>query len=153
MSCYISTVETMVTYLDECKEMEIEVIPPHVNVSKSSFSLADENIVYGLVALKGVGEKVISQIIAERDRKGPFASVYDLTSRVKPDLVNRTVIEKLVEGGAFDGLGKPRSSMFAAIPDAIEEGKRVHAEKQAGQLSLFGSGSEPETEETLARSS
>ena len=147
MSCYISTVETMVTYLDECKEMEIEVIPPHVNVSKSSFSLADENIVYGLVALKGVGEKVISQIIAERDRKGPFASVYDLTSRVKPDLVNRTVIEKLVEGGAFDGLGKPRSSMFAAIPDAIEEGKRVHAEKQAGQLSLFGSGSEPETEE------
>ncbi len=147
MSCYISTVDTMVTYLDECKHMGIEVIPPNVNFSKSNFSLSGDQIVYGLVALKGVGEKVIDQIIKERDKNGPFSSLYDLTTRVKPELINKTVLEQLVNGGAFDALGQSRSTMVAAIGDALEEGKRVHAEKQAGQLSLFGSGSEPKAEE------
>ena len=147
MSCYISTVDTMVTYLEECKEMEIEVIPPNVNFSKSNFSLNQDRIVYGLVALKGVGEKVIDQIIAEREKGGPFSSLYDLTTRVKPDLVNKTVLEQLINGGAFDGLDQERQTMVAAIGDALEEGKRIHAEKQAGQLSLFGSGSEPTAEE------
>lgn len=147
MSCYISTVDTMVTYLDECKEMDIEVIPPHVNFSKSNFSLSEDKIVYGLVALKGVGEKVIDQILAERDKNGHFSSLYDLTTRVKPDMINKTVLEQLINGGAFDDLGQSRATLVAAIGDAIEEGKRIHAEKEAGQLSLFGESSEPQAEE------
>jgi len=147
MSCYISTVDTMVTYLEECKEMDIEVIPPHVNFSKSNFSLREDKVVYGLVAIKGVGEKVIAHILAERDRKGPFKSLYDLTTRVKPELINKKVLESLINGGAFDDLGQSRSTMTAAVGDALEEGKRIHAEREAGQLSLFGNGSEPEAEE------
>ena len=147
MSCYISTVDTMVTYLDECKRMGIEVIPPHVNESSSNFSLKGNKIVYGLVALKGVGERAIDAIVAERQSGGPYKSLFDLTSRVEPELVNKTVVEQLVSGGAFDGLGPERSRIHAAVKDAMEEGKRVHAERRAGQLSLFGSDSVPTVQE------
>ena len=147
MSCYISQVDTMVTYLEECKKLQIEVIPPHVNESKCNFSLKEDKIVYGLVALKGVGERAIDGIVAERNANGPYQSLFDLTSRVEPELVNKTVIEQLVSAGAFDGLGPDRSQLHAAVKDAIEEGKRVHAERRAGQLSLFGSNSIPTVQE------
>ncbi len=147
MSCYISQVDTMVTYLEECKRLEIDVIPPHVNESSSKFSLKGSQIVYGLVALKGVGERAIDAIIEERNASGPYKSLFDLTSRVEPELVNKTVVEQLVSAGAFDGLGPERSQIHAAVKDAIEEGKRVHAERRAGQLSLFGSGSAPTVHE------
>lgn len=147
MSCYISTVDTMVTYLDECKRMGIEVIPPHVNESSSNFSLKGNKIVYGLVALKGVGERAVDAIVAERQSNGPYKSLFDLTSRVEPELVNKTVVEQLVSAGAFDGLGPERSRIHAAVKDAMEEGKRVHAERRAGQLSLFGSDSAPVVQE------
>ncbi|MGE4620212.1 MAG: DNA polymerase III subunit alpha, partial [Planctomycetota bacterium] len=147
MSCYISTVDTMVSYLEECKRLAIEVIPPHVNHSDSNFSLQESKIVYGLVALKGVGERAVDAIVSEREAKGPYKSLFDLTSRVEPELVNKTVIEQLIAAGAFDGLGPERATLHAAVKDSIEEGKRIHAERRAGQLSLFGSSSAPEIQE------
>ncbi|MDE0960917.1 MAG: DNA polymerase III subunit alpha [Planctomycetota bacterium] len=147
MSCYISAVDQMITYLDECKRMGIEVLPPHVNQSSKNYSLMDGKIVYGLVALKGVGEKAIEAIIHQREKKGPFKNLFDLTSRVEPELVNKMVLEQLISAGAFDELGQSRAILHAAVKDAIEEGKRVHAERRAGQLSLFAANSEPAVQE------
>jgi DNA polymerase-3 subunit alpha len=86
----------------------IEVLPPHVNQSSKTYSLQDGKIVYGLVALKGVGEKAIEAIVQEREKKGPFKSLFDLTSRVEPELVNKMVLEQLISAGAFEGLGPIR---------------------------------------------
>jgi DNA polymerase-3 subunit alpha len=138
----------MVTYLDECKRLGIEVLPPHVNQSSKTYSLQDGKIVYGLVALKGVGEKAIEAIVQQREKKGPFKSLFDLTSRVEPELVNKMVLEQLISAGAFEGLGPSRSALHAAVKDAIEEGKRVHAERRAGQLSLFAADSAPTVQES-----
>ena len=148
MSCYISAVDQLVTYLDECKRLGIEVLPPHVNQSSKTFSLQDGKIVYGLVALKGVGEKAIEAIVQQREMKGRFKTLFDLTSRVEPELVNKMVLEQLINAGAFEGLGPSRSALHAAVKDAIEEGKRVHAERRAGQLSLFAADSAPTVEES-----
>jgi len=147
MSCYITAVDQMITYLDECKVLGLEVLPPHVNLSSNNFSLQDDKIVYGLVALKGVGERAIEAIIDQRERAGPFKTLFDLTSRVEPELVNKMVLEQLINAGAMDGLGPDRSSLFAAVKDSIEEGKRVHAERRAGQLSLFASDAAPTVQE------
>ena len=143
MSCYISQVDQMITYLDECARMGIEVLPPHVNRSSKNFSINDGNIVYGLVALKGVGERAIEAITADREENGPFSDLFDLTSRIAPELINKMVLEQLVCAGCFDGLGPERAVMHAAVKDAVEEGKRVHAERRAGQLNLFAENSEP----------
>lgn len=141
LSCYVTTVEQMVNYLDECKRLDIEVNPPDVNRSGKNFSVIERVIQYGLVAIKGVGEKAVEAIITERDKKGPFQSLFNLTSRVDPRQVNKTTLEQLVSAGAFDDLGPSRSRMHVAIKDAIDEGNRIHAERRAGQLSLFGGNS------------
>ena len=142
LSCHVTSVEKMVDYLEECKRLGIVVRPPHVNQSGKNFSVKDKVIQYGLVAIKGVGEKAVDGIIEERDSKGPFLSIFNLTSRVDPKQVNKTTLEQLVSAGAFDELGPSRSRMHVAVKDAIDEGNRIHAERRAGQLSLFQSSSD-----------
>jgi len=140
LSCHASAVEKMVEYLEEAHRLGIEVSPPSVNESGSNFTVRGGRIRYGLVALKGIGEKAVEAIIAERERGGPFRSVFDLAARVDLRAVNKTVVEQLISAGAFDGLGPSRARMHAAVKDAIEQGSRVQAERRAGQLSLFGGG-------------
>ncbi len=148
MSCYITTVEKMVEYIEEARRLEIEVRPPSVNDSGQNFTVRGEKIIYGLVALKGIGEKAVQAIIAERVRGGAYSSVYDLAARVDLKAVNKTVVEQLISSGAFDGLGPSRAQMHASVKGAIDEGSRVQAEKRAGQLSLFGGeGGEPQPSE------
>ncbi len=145
LSCHISAVEKMVEYLEEARRLGIEVSPPSVNQSGQNFTVREERIQYGLVALKGIGEKAVEAIISERDRGGPFLSIYDLAARVDLRAVNKTVLEQLIAAGALDSIGPSRAKMHAAVKDAIDEGSRSQADRRAGQLSLFGGpGTEPE---------
>ena len=138
LSCEINFVEKMVEYLAECKRMQIEVRPPDINDSGHNFTVRQGVIHYGLVAVKGVGEKAVEAILAERSKSGEFRSLFDFTERVDLRQVNKTVVEQLIRCGAFDKLGATRTRLLAAVKTAIEEGARVQAEKRAGQLSLFG---------------
>ena len=143
LSCEIALVEKMVEYLDECRQMGIVVHPPNINTSGNNFTVRDGEIHYGLVAIKGVGEKAVEAIVSERSANGEFTSIYDLTTRVDLRQVNKTTLEQLVRCGALDtvapqpGLGA-RAILLASVKDAIDEGNRVQAERRAGQLSLFG---------------
>jgi DNA polymerase-3 subunit alpha len=145
MSCYITTVDKMVEYVEEARRLGIEVLTPSVNASGHNFTVKDGRIIYGLVALKGVGSKAVEAILDERRKGGEFTSLFDLCARVDLKAVNKTVLEQLISAGALDGLGPSRARMSAAVKEAIDEGQRVQAEKRAGQLSLFGGeGGEPQ---------
>ena len=129
--------DKVIKNITECKEMGIEVLPPDVNESGTSFSVVREGIRFGLAAIKNVGGKAAEEIIRERDDAGSFSSIFDFCQRVDLHKVNKRVIESLVKAGAFDSTGVSRAKMAAAMEDAVETGQRVMRDKQQGQLSLF----------------
>ncbi|MCA8959014.1 MAG: DNA polymerase III subunit alpha [Planctomycetes bacterium] len=138
LSCEIANVEKMVEYLAESKRLGIAVRPPSINYSGHNFTVRGGEIHYGLVAVKGVGEKAVEEVLREREANGPYESLFDFTSRVDLKAVNKTTVEQLIRCGAFDEIGPSRSRMVAVVKDAMDRGNRIQAERRAGQLSLFG---------------
>ena len=124
-------------YIDECRQMGITVLPPDVNESESSFTVVGEQIRFGLVAIKNVGETAIQSILATRRGKGPFRSLFDFCERVDLRLVNKRVIESLIKCGAFDSLGAARAQLMAVADKAMEAGAGVQRERVHGQVSLL----------------
>ncbi len=129
-------------YVTECREMGIEVLPPDIARSRLDFSVEEDRIRFGLGAVKNVGEGAIESILAARRRLGGFRSLGEFCEHTDPRLVNKRVIESLVKAGAFDGLGASRAPLCAGV-DAILEAaaRRVH-EREIGQATLFGGGSD-----------
>ncbi|MEC9400198.1 MAG: DNA polymerase III subunit alpha, partial [Myxococcota bacterium] len=141
--------DKVVRFINEAKDMDIEVLPPDVNESQLDFSVTDGKIRFGLAAIKGVGAGVIEVIIEARE-DGPFKSLYDFCARVDLKKINKRTIEALVKCGAFDSVGpragstyigdhcEARARMFAAIPMAVDRGQKAQHDKAVGQSSLFG---------------
>lgn len=130
--------EKLVKYVNECREMGIEVLPPDVNGSGLDFTVEGGRIRFGLSAIKNVGESAIRSILEARSRRGRFGSLIDLCSEVDLRLVNKRVLEALVQSGAMDSIGPARSRLAAALDAAVEYGQKIRADREAGQGSLFG---------------
>lgn len=131
--------DKVVRYIEACKKMGIEVLPPSVNESYSEFSCAGENrIRFGLTAVKNVGSTAIESIIGARKKGGSFRSFSDFTERIDPRVCNRKVLESLIKCGAFDEFGSRRSQLMAMLDRALEVGSRAQKDRQRGQLSFFG---------------
>jgi len=133
-----ASTDKLVSYIAECRDMGIPVLPPDVNRSELDFTVEGEAIRFGLSAIKNVGEAAIRSVLEARARCGRFQSLHDLAAEVDPRLVNKRVIEALVLSGALDGLGARRSQLLAVLDEALEHGQRVREDRQAGQSSLFG---------------
>jgi len=129
--------DKLTLYINECKRMGIEVIPPDINRSTSNFTVIDGKICFGLAAIKNVGEVAISSIIEEREKRGSFTSIFDFCKRVDLRVVNKRVIESLIKCGALDCLGSYRSQNLAVIDQATEQGARAQKERETGQLSFL----------------
>ncbi len=143
--------DKVVRYIEACKKMGIEVLPPSVNESYSEFSCAGENrIRFGLTAVKNVGSTAIDSIISARKKAGAFHSFLDFTQRVDPRVCNRKVIESLIKCGAFDEFGHRRSQLMAMLDQALEVGSSAHKDRQRGQFSFFGGASDGSTGRGLA---
>ncbi|MBI2167519.1 MAG: DNA polymerase III subunit alpha [Candidatus Omnitrophica bacterium] len=131
--------DKVVRYIEACKKMGLEVLPPSVNESYSEFSCATENrIRFGLTAVKNVGTTAIESILKARKQGGPFRSFIDFTQRIDSRVVNRKVLESLIKCGAFDEFGCRRSQLMAQIDRALEVGSTLQRDRQRGQLSFFG---------------
>ncbi|MEA1964558.1 MAG: DNA polymerase III subunit alpha [Candidatus Aerophobetes bacterium] len=130
--------DKLTLYINECKRMGIEVIPPDINQSSSNFTVTDNKICFGLAAIKNVGETAISSIIEEREKRGNFTSAFDFCKRVDLRVVNKRVIESLIKCGAFSSVGGYRSQNLAVIDQAAEQGARAQKERETGQLSFLG---------------
>ncbi len=129
--------DKIVRYIDECRQMGITVLPPDVNESGSSFAVVGDQIRFGLVAIKNVGEAAIQSILATRRDKGPLGSIFDFCNRVDLRLVNKRVVESLIKCGAFDSLGRTRAELMAVVDKAMEGAAQSQRERIQGQGSLL----------------
>jgi DNA polymerase-3 subunit alpha len=131
--------DKVVMLIDECRDMHLEVLPPRVNMSDYRFTVADdETIVYGLGAIKGVGESAIESILDERRASGNFSDLFDFCRRVETRKVNRRVLEALIRAGALDELGSNRATLIAQVADALKSAEQHMRNDSIGMDDLFG---------------
>lgn len=143
--------ERLAIMLDECRRMEIPVLPPDVNESAMNFVPTDEGIRFGLAAIKNVGAGAAQSIVDGRVEDGPYVDLYKFCERLDLRAVNRRVVDALVAGGAADTLGGHRAQMSKALDVAMRNAQVVQEERGRGQFSLFGGDSSaPELEHQLA---
>jgi DNA polymerase III subunit alpha len=129
--------DKIVKYIEECRAMGIQVVPPDVNVSAVQFSVAGDTVRFGLAAIKNVGEAAMQSILKTRGAEGPFQTLEDFCARVDLRLVNRRVVESLIKAGAFDALGLTRAHLLATTDTALESGQRQQRDRAEGQGSFF----------------
>jgi DNA polymerase-3 subunit alpha len=138
LSSEIEDTSRMVVLIEDCRRRGVEVLPPDVNTSAADFRVRDGKVAVGLLAVKNVGAGTVEAILAERDRSGPFRSLFDFCERVESRAWNRRVLESLVQAGALDALPGHRAQKLAGLDQAIEHAQRVQGERARGQTSLFG---------------
>ncbi|MGP7733269.1 DNA polymerase III subunit alpha [Oceanimonas smirnovii] len=139
MTADMDNTDKVVTLVDECQRMGLTLSPPDVNTGRYRFTVnEDGHIVYGIGAIKGVGESPIESILAARERGGPFRDLFDFCNRVDLKKLNKRVMEKLILSGAMDKLGPHRASMMATLEEAMKAADQ-HAKAEAlGQGDMFG---------------
>jgi len=124
-------------FIDDMKRLGVTCLPPDLNASEAEFSVEpngdDHAVRYGLGALKGVGEKAMEDIVAEREANGRFTSLDDLAKRVDPRALNKRQVETLAAAGAFDSIDKNRAGVFAAAEMLLAEASRHRVSEASGQ--------------------
>jgi DNA polymerase-3 subunit alpha len=149
MSADIDNTDKIVTLVDECGNMGIDLLPPDVNAGQYKFTVNEQDqIVYGIGAVKGVGEGPIEAIIAARELGGEFSDLFDFCARLDLKKINKRVLEKLVKAGAMDSLGPKkiingkevpnRAVLFETLPEAIKAADQYAKAQAVGQNDLFG---------------
>jgi DNA polymerase-3 subunit alpha len=144
--------DKVVEYIDECRARGITVLAPDINASDKDFTPVyskdkkDKGVIrFGLVAVRGVGEKAVEAVIAERKKSGAFTSLYEFCERVDLRQVTRSTTEALVKCGAFSSIKAKRAQLVAILDRAVEMGQQSQQDKRAGQMSMFGAPTGGET--------
>ncbi|GFD88160.1 DNA-directed DNA polymerase [Tenacibaculum sp. KUL152] len=139
MSADMDNTDKIVTLVDECERMGIEILPPDLNAGKYKFTVDSEGrIVYGIGAIKGVGEGPIEAIIEARETQGAFKDLFDFCAKIDIKRVNKRVLEKLVLAGAMDNLGPHRATLMASLPEALAAAGQHAKAESFGQSDMFG---------------
>jgi len=163
----MASTEKVVEYIDECRRLVlpdgtkgVRVLPPDVNVSDKDFTPVYQEreapaakgnrkskaktqksiegvIRFGLMAVRGVGEKAVEAVIDERQKKGEFPSLYDFCERVDLKQITRATIEAFIKCGAFSGTGARRAQLLAVADKAVEQGQQAQQDRRLGQFSMF----------------
>lgn len=128
----------IVEYKADAEKMGIRVLAPDVNESGAYFRVIDGDIRFGLSAIKGVGDRAVEGIEAERTANGRFRSLFDFCERVDMHLIKKNTMEALIKAGAFDGFGGHRAQYVAALESALAAGSSAQKARSTGQNSLFG---------------
>ncbi|MDD5344923.1 MAG: DNA polymerase III subunit alpha [Proteiniphilum sp.] len=147
LSNNLNNITEITKFMDECKAMGMNVLCPDVNESFLKFSVNSEGDVrFGLAAIKSVGQGAANDIIAEREKNGPYSDIFDFVERVNLSSCNKKTIEALALAGAFDSLpGIHREQFFATnskgeefMETLIRYGSKYQMDKQGAMVSLFG---------------
>ncbi len=141
ISSVMNTKDRVPYYVNACEELGVEVLPPDVNESQVDFAVVEGKIRFGLNAVKNVGESACRAIVAARADGGAFASIWDFTERVDPQLVNKRALESLIKAGALPG---SRKAMLEVLEQALGAGNAAHDARRFGQGSIFDLGDEPQ---------
>ncbi|MCJ2377728.1 DNA polymerase III subunit alpha [Vibrio sp. ZSDZ34] len=139
MTADMDNTEKVVGLVDECHRMKLKLLPPDINSGLYRFNVDESGaIVYGIGAIKGVGEGPIDVIIEAREKGGYFRDLFDFCARIDIKKVNKRVIEKLILAGALDRLGPHRAAMMASLNDAVKAASQHHQAEAFGQGDMFG---------------
>jgi DNA polymerase-3 subunit alpha len=137
LSCDVDNTDKVVKYINECRQMSIEVLPPDINESYHDFTVIKDRIRFGLAAVKGVGGAALDSVIEERRKGGLYKSLMDFCGRIDSSRVNRKVLESLIKAGAFDSLKAKRAQLMEVLDKAIEQARNVQRDRMSGQMNLF----------------
>ncbi len=132
--------DKVVDYINDCSRMNLEVLPPDINISCSHFTPSEGRIRFGLSALKGVGSKAVEAIVAARQSHGAFRDIFELCEHVDTRACNRSVLEAMIKAGAFDSTGHKRSQNSAVLEAALSSGSRLARDRAQGQMTLLDTG-------------
>ncbi len=125
-------------YIAECTRMGIQVLPPHVNASGSSFSAEADGIRFGLLSVKNIGRSMIDELVGERQRNGLFTDFYSFCERMSTYReFNRRAAESLIKCGALDGLGANRQQMLQSVDDVLDRVDQSRGRRIDGQIGFF----------------
>lgn len=144
LNSFLGSSEKVSQYVNECKILNIQVLPPDVNESSAKFTVVNQKIRFGLAAVKNVGENAILSMIEERSKNGYFNSFLDFCQRIEGREINKRCIESLIKSGAFDSLKIFRSKLMAVyerLLDGIAQNRKKNSE---GQLFIFDLMDEPQ---------
>lgn len=138
LSSDMNHTDKVVVFIEECRQINILVLPPNINQSCYKFSVNDNNeILYGLGAIKGVGESAITSIIEARNQS-LFRDLFDFCARVDLRKVTKRVLEALIRSGAMDCFGFERSRLMSSLEEAVESASQLLNNRESGQGDLFG---------------
>ena len=148
LSSDMDNTDKVVVLIEECREMKLVINPPNINLSRFSFTVNKKHeIVYGIGAIKGVGQAAIEDLLKEREQNGVFYGLYDLCKRVDLRKVNKRVLEALARAGAFDVYDNNRAAHLAELPTVLKVAEQHGRMAQTGQNDLFGLSVNAEDEE------
>ncbi|MCF7927563.1 MAG: DNA polymerase III subunit alpha [Spirochaetales bacterium] len=133
----INDTKKFAVYLDETRQLGIEILPPDINISEKYFTVSEGKIVYGLLGIKNVGSAAVDGILSERSENGRFTSFIDFLERIDMKTVNRKVTETLIQTGTFDNLDSNRATLFANLDKLIDIVGSIKESREYGQSSLF----------------
>jgi DNA polymerase-3 subunit alpha len=129
--------DKMAIYLNECRRMKIQVLPPDVNESAHNFTAVGGDIRFGLTAIRNVGANVVDGIVAARAEQGRFTDFNDFLSKVPAPVCNKRLVDSLIRAGAFDGLGHRRRALVTVHEAAVDQYVDIKKNEAIGQDSLF----------------
>ncbi len=135
--------DRVVTLMDECRKMGIEVMPPDINESMGTFTVVDDKIRFGLLAIKNVGNGPVEQILKAREKSGKFESMADFVSTVDLHALNKRALESMISAGAFDAIHENRAAMTLILEEMISYGQTVQEESHT--VDMFGGGTDDAT--------
>ncbi|MEG6545670.1 DNA polymerase III subunit alpha [Acinetobacter bereziniae] len=139
MSSEMQNTDNIVFLIDDCRINNLVVLPPSVNMSFYQFYASDATtIIYGLGAIKGVGEQAMQSVIDSREQDGPYKDLFDFCHRVDLKKINKRTLEALIRAGALDCLGIERSSLMAQLPEAVQAAEQARSNRETGIMDLFG---------------
>ncbi|MBJ9952047.1 MULTISPECIES: DNA polymerase III subunit alpha [unclassified Acinetobacter] len=139
MSSEMQNTDSIVFLIDDCRINGLDVLPPSVNMSFYQFHASDaKTIIYGLGAIKGVGEQAMQSVIDSREQDGPYKDLFDFCHRVDLKKINKRTLEALIRAGALDCLGIERSSLMAQLPEAVQAAEQARSNRETGIMDLFG---------------
>ncbi len=158
LSSDMDKTDKVVTMMAECRDMKLNILPPDINRCEYHFVPVEEEprtempmgeprmhttILYGLGAIKGLGEAAIDTILQERNRGGTFKNLFDFCQRIDLRKINRRVLESLIRAGALDGLGTHRAALMTSLNAALAASDQHSRNLEAGQEDIFGAAAAP----------
>jgi DNA polymerase III subunit alpha len=138
LTSFLDTTDKLLEYKAECDRMNLEVVPPDVNLSDVNFDVREGKIVYGLAAIKGIGQGMAEEVARVRDKLERFRSIVHFTSEVDSKVCTKAALDTLIKAGAFDSLGANRRQLSEVIEQAVSIGIQEQKDKLSNQIDLFG---------------